>query len=253
MLLAVDIGNTHTKFGLFQEDQLKQKFSARTDSYTCKEDLNDEPFAGAAFDSAIICSVVPEAEHRLARALSGRFGIEPMLVRNHLDFGLTIRYEPLQALGTDRVVNAFAAAEKYGVPCIICSLGTATTFDVVNEKRELLGGAIVPGMRTTAKALHLYTARLPEVDLKKPKSIIGSTTVEAIRSGLFYGQTSIVEGFVSRCKRELGDNPKVVATGGFASTIFEYTTVIDVVDENLTLDGLRMLYDRLGKGSAVNL
>ena len=171
-------------------------------------------------------------------------GIDTLFINNNFDFGLTIKYEPLVAAGTDRLVNSFAATEKYGVPCIVCSFGTATTIDVVNEKRELLGGLIAPGMETMAKALHLNTAKLPEVEVKTLKSIIGHTTETSIQSGILYSQVGLIESAVSRISEKIGDIPNVVATGGFASLISESTSAINIVDENLTLDGLRMLYSR---------
>jgi type III pantothenate kinase len=247
MLLAVDIGNTSTKFGLFDGELLSSKFSIPTDSRSTKDDLSSavgnrlaKPLAGA-----IVCSVVPDANASMLEFLTGLNIDHPVFVSNDLDFGLVINYEPLSAIGTDRVVNSFAAAEKYGLPCIVCSFGTATTIDVVDENRVLLGGIIAPGMKTMAKALHLNTAKLPDIEIEKPKTVIGKTTVSSIQSGIFNGQIAMVEGMIQRIRKEIGEGPKVIATGGFASPIAENTECIDIVDENLLLYGLQLVYSRI--------
>jgi type III pantothenate kinase len=246
MLLAVDIGNSNIKFGIFDGEQLLSKFSIPTDRNATADGLKTTvgPRLDLPITSSIVCSVVPQIENALAEFLLSSIGVEPVFVRNDFDFGLKINYEPLTAAGTDRLVNAFSAVEKYGVPCIICSFGTATTFDVVDRDRVLMGGVIAPGMKTMAKALHLNTAQLPEVEVKTPESVIGNTTITSIRSGVFYGQIAIVEGIIDRIKKEMGDTPKVIATGGFASSIAENTDRFDLVDENLLLDGLHLLSRR---------
>ena len=244
MLLAVDIGNSDIKFGIFDSERLLSKFSIPTNSTFNADDLKSQIGDKRSISNAIICSVVPEKELSLKAALHNTLGVEALTVRNDVDLGLKINYQPLSTLGTDRLVNSFAATEKYGLPCIVCSIGTATTFDVVNKERELLGGVIAPGMKTMAKALHLNTAKLPEIEIEMPESVLGHTTEEAIRSGIFYGHVAMVEGFIHRLKKEIDDVPKVVATGGFASLIAESTTLIDIIDENLLLDGLRLLYER---------
>lgn len=245
MLLAVDIGNSNIKFGIFDSGQLLSKFSIPTNAEFSADGLKALLGNENYLSNAIVCSVVPEKEAALKDALHSAFGVETFFASNDLDFGLKVNYQPLSALGTDRLVNSFAAAEKYGAPCIVCSIGTATTFDVVNKARELLGGIISPGMKTGAKELHMNTAKLPEIEIEKPISIIGNSTVESIRSGIFYGHVSMIDGLVQKIKTEIGDNPKVIATGGFATMIAENTTSIDVVDENLLLNGLRLLQERI--------
>lgn len=243
MLLAVDIGNSNTKFGLFDGEHLVSKVSVPTNPDTFKNDVA-EIFGDVTVTAAIICSVVPVAEQTLDEVLREPLGVEPILVRNDFDFGLKINYKPIASVGTDRLVNAFAAVEKYGVPCIVCSFGTATTIDVVNANREMLGGAIAPGMKTMATALSLNTAKLPEIEIAKPDSVIGDTTVGSILSGVFYGQIGMAEGMISRFQNEIDGKAKVIATGGFSRPIAEHTDLIDIVDPNLLLDGLRLLYDR---------
>ena len=247
MLLAVDIGNSNIKFGIFDSERLISKFSIPTSNELSADDLKSLIDSKISVTNAIVCSVVPEKEPSLMDALLHAFGIEAVIVRNDLDLGLKINYQPLSTIGTDRLVNSLAAAEKHGVPCIVCSLGTATAFDVIDQNRELLGGIIAPGMKTMAKALHLNTAKLPEVNIEKPKSLIANTTATSIQSGIFYGHIAMIEGIIKRILKEISVEPRVIATGGFASLIAENTTSIDIVDENLLLDGLRFLNDRIRK------
>lgn len=243
MLLAVDIGNSAIKFGVFDGPHLTSKFSIPTNSDLHSAELI-EKIGNATISKALVCSVVPGVNSQLSDALKAAFDIDVRFVTNEMDFGLDIKYEPLAAAGTDRLVNAFSAAEKYGVPVIACSFGTATTIDVVDKNRVLLGGLIAPGMKTMAKALHLNTAQLPEIEINTPDTVINHTTETSIQAGIFYSQIGLVESSIARIKKEIGDNPKVIATGGFASMIAENTDVIDVVDEDLLLDGLRILAER---------
>jgi type III pantothenate kinase len=246
MLLAVDIGNTSTKFGIFDGERLSSKFSISTDPNSTIDELKFLVGQNIheSISEAIVCSVVPGMDASMRELLIDVGIADPVFVSNSFDFGLKINYQPLSSLGTDRLVNSFAAAEKYRVPCIVCSFGTATTVDVVDQNRELLGGIIAPGMETMVKALNMNTAKLPEIKIEKPKSIVGNSTVTSIQSGIFYGQIAIAEGMVERMKKEIGGNPNVVATGGSASLIAENTNCIDLVDENLLLDGLRLLQER---------
>ncbi|MFM9905551.1 MAG: type III pantothenate kinase [Pyrinomonadaceae bacterium] len=246
MLLAVDIGNSSIKFGVFDGETLHSKFSIATQRGSTADQLREAVENRLEFpiSSAIMCSVVPKLEAPLRTFLKTSYAVDPFIVKNNLDFGLKIHYQPLEAAGTDRIVNCFAAAEKYGVPCIVCSFGTATTIDVVDDAREMLGGLIAVGLFASAKALHQQTAQLPEVEIREPESVIGHTTETSIQSGIFYSQIGLVESVVARFKNQIGDNLKVIATGGFASMIAKNTDVIDVVDENLLLDGLRVLAHR---------
>jgi type III pantothenate kinase len=247
MLLAVDIGNTSIKFGIFDGDTLLSK-----SSIPAKRDYTNDEILAAIGDSldlpienSLVCSVVPELDDIVGVLIAEQCGVDARFVTSDLDFGLKIDYQPLDAIGADRLVNSFAASQKYGVPCIVCSLGTATTVDVVGSGNELLGGLIAPGMATMAKALYLNASRLPEVSLEKPPSIIANNTVDSIRSGIFYGQLSMIEGIIQRVSDQLDSKPTVVATGGFAAMISKETDTIDIVDENLLLDGLNLLSRRL--------
>ncbi len=249
MLLAIDIGNSSIKFGVFESDTLVDKFLIQTKrDYTVEELLFDrlryveERFF--SIDSACVSSVVPEIDDTVREACKKMLHVTPVFVDHTFDFGLKIKYEPVTAAGTDRLVNAAAAVMKYGKPVIVCSFGTATTIDAVNANGEYLGGTIAPGMNTLAEALHLKTSKLPHVAIEKPAGVIGHTTVDSIRSGVFFGYLGLVEGILRRMFDELGETPTVVATGGFAKTISENCDLINIVDEILMLDGLRILFER---------
>jgi type III pantothenate kinase len=244
MLLAIDIGNSSIKFCVFDRDKLVSKFSIPTNKNSTSEDLDRDVAKNLPEDiSAVIAaSVVPEVEKPLTEFIESRFGVTPIFVDSSFDFGLKIWYEPVSAVGIDRLVAASAAAAKYGVPCIICDFGTATTIDAVNTDREYLGGIIAPGMNTMAEALHLKASKLPKVEIVKPKSVIGNTTVGSIQSGIFYGYIGLVEGIISRMIGELGDNPNIIATGGFAGLVASECDTIETMDECLILEGLRLVY-----------
>lgn len=249
MLLAIDIGNSSTKFGIFDGEALLHKFSIQTKrDYTVEEllfdrlKLHEQQFIQVDIDTCVVASVVPEMNGVVAQVCSELFKIKPRFVDSTWDFGFSINYDPPTAAGVDRLVNCFAAVTKYGSPVVACSFGTATTIDVVNESDEYIGGIIAPGMATMAKALQIATSKLPNVSIEKAVAVIGKTTETSIRSGIVNGHISMVEGLLKR----IGDGGKVVATGGFARLIAAETTVIDVVDDNLTLEGLRLLAIRDG-------
>lgn len=247
MLLAVDIGNTQTKFGVFEAEQLKSKLAIPT-----VREITSSGLAKVVgnritdtIEAAIVSSVVPEIDAAFREFVGTQYAVEPVFVENDFDFGLTIKYEPLTDAGADRLVNTFSAVEKYGAPCIVCSFGTALTIDVVNKYRVLVGGMIAPGMNTLAVALNSTTSKLPEVTIEKPASLIQNTTVESIRSGIVYGYFGMVERLLASTREEIGGETKVIATGGTASMIAENTTQIDIIDDNLLLEGLQRLYERL--------
>jgi len=247
MLLAVDIGNSKIKFGIFDEEKLVSRFSIPTIRNSSPLELKTA--IGSKFDhpisEALVCSVVPEINISISEFLSAELGVKPVFVSNDLDFGLKINYQPLDDAGADRLVNTFSAVEKYGAPCIVCSFGTALTIDVVSRNRELIGGVIAPGMRSLATALNITTSRLPEVEIEKPAKVIQNRTVGCLQSGIVYGYFGLVDGLTARLKNEAGGNPKVIATGGFAELVAENTSCIDVVDSDLMLEGLARLYRRM--------
>jgi len=246
MLAAIDIGNSAVKVGLFENSALISKFSVPTKRDLSPDDmanLLDSPLAGNV-GSAIICSVVPELDETIGNYLAAR-DLPSYFVRPTDDLGLRIAF-PVDSFGADRLVNSVAAAQKYGVPCIVVSLGTATTIDVVNSKREYLGGLIAAGMTVIAQALALAASKLPEIELKRSEYVIAQTTETAIRSGIVNGQIAMVEGLLERAVAELGEKPTVVATGGFTEMIASEIELINVVDVDLTLEGLRLAAGRLG-------
>lgn len=245
MLLTVDIGNSSIKFGVYDRETLISKFHIPTRHDYSASEIKRMVGNNLTFevDAAIASSVVPEVEEPIREFLKHEFGIKTVFVRNLFDFGLKIKYDPVSSLGTDRLIDAFAAVRKYGSPCIVCDFGTATTIDAVNSDGSYLGGVITPGMNTLSEALHLKTSKLPSVPIKKPLNVIGNTTLESIQSGIFYGYIGLVEGILIRMIRELGETPKVIATGGFAKLIGENCDLIEIVDENLMLDGLRLLHE----------
>ncbi|MFN0140168.1 MAG: type III pantothenate kinase [Pyrinomonadaceae bacterium] len=247
MLLAIDIGNSQVKCGIFDHENLVSKISIPT-----SRDITSDALASLLsdkitwpIDAAIISSVVPEVDGAFREFVIAGFNLAPIFVNHELDLGLKINYQPPGDVGADRLVNAFAATEKYGAPCIVCSFGTATVTDVVNASREFVGGLIAPGIKTLAAALKLTTSKLPEVNIEKPDNVVQNTTVGAIRSGVVHGYFALVEGLIAGVKKESGSELKVIATGGFAQMIAENTDQIDVVDKDLTLEGLRRLYARI--------
>lgn len=249
MLLAIDIGNSSTKFGIFDGDSLLHKFSIQTKrDYTAEELLFDrlkvheQDFIQIDIDTCVVASVVPELSAVIEQVCNELFKITPRFVDAGWDFGFAIDYDPPSAAGVDRLINCFAAAAKYGTPVVACSFGTATTIDIVSDENVYVGGIIAPGMATMAKALQLATSKLPEVALTAPDAIIGKTTVTSIQSGIVNGHVAMIEGLLKR----IGSSGKTVATGGFARMIASQTSAIDIVDENLTLEGLRLLALRDG-------
>lgn len=247
MLLAIDIGNSSTKLGVFDNDTLVKRLIIPTIRSKTADQLHAsvEEELNQQFSAVIISSVVPELNDSFRALGEDYFNQTPFFVHNALDFGLEIKYSPPENLGIDRLVAAFAAARKYGAPVIVCDFGTATTIDAVSGKNEYLGGIITPGMNTLSEALFIKTSKLPRVEIRKPETVIGSTTVHSIQAGIFYGYIGLTEGIIRRMSAELGGKPKTVATGGFAALIAENCDLIETVDENLMLDGLRLIHERL--------
>lgn len=252
MLLAVDIGNTNIVFGLFKGDKLIRTWRSETNH---KRSLNEysreinEVFTSAGIrpeeiKGVIVSSVVPGMDGLIRELSTDLFGSEPKFISadSFKDLKVLVNKEEV---GADRLVNAWAAYKIYGGPVIVVDFGTATTFCAVSAKGEYLGGAIAPGVGMARDALHEKTARLPRIDIEFPKKAIGRSTLEAMRSGLFFGYVEMAKGMVARLKKETGGRPKVVATGGFAGTIQKNLKVFDEVDQDLTLKGLRLLWEEL--------
>lgn len=240
-ILAIDIGNSFTKFALFENETLQERLKIPTVRYA--DDISIPDF-NYKIHAVVIASVVPELRNAYCKFSENRFNLEPIFVDSTFDFGLKINYFPSESLGVDRLVNAFAAAEKYGAPCVVCSLGTATTIDLVNAKREFAGGIIAPGMRLMSESLFQKTAKLPQIEITQAEKIIGNSTVEAIQAGVYFGSVALVDGIVERMFDELGETAKVIATGGLAKEIAAESKRIEIVDENLLLEGLRLVYQK---------
>jgi len=246
MLLAIDIGNSAIKFGVFDGKNLVSRFTIPTERSQTADELHKaiKFELQHTFTSVIVSSVVPETDTAIREFSLKYLGLNAVFVTNEFDFGFSrIRYHPVASLGTDRLIAAFATVHKYGKPCIVCDFGTATTIDAVNSNGEYLGGVIAPGIKTLAEALHLKTSKLPKVEIVKPQSIMGTTTLGCIQSGIFFGYIGLAEGILNRISIELGETPKIISTGGFAGLIASECALIDVVDENLILNGLRLLQE----------
>jgi len=234
MLLAIDVGNSTTCFGLFEKGKLKKEWLFET-----KRLYGWEPSGAIAQLPVIVSSVVPKADAILKNKL-----FKPQFVNAGNIKGLKVKVKNKKEVGADRVVNAYAAAQLYGAPAIVVDFGTATTFDIVSKKGEYLGGAIAPGILLTRDVLHERTAKLPRIEIKPPRDIIGNSTVEAMRSGLLYGYAAMVEGMLMRFKAKLGGKVNVVATGGMSKLIGKYARGIDIIDEKLTLKGLNLIWQK---------
>lgn len=257
MLLVIDVGNTNTVLGVFDKDHLICDWRIRTVRDTTADEFNILArglFSGngitfSDIKKTVISCVVPPAV-RILDIFCQKYldqaplWVDPDAVRQLMP----ILYNNPAEVGADRVVNAIAAYEKYKESLIIIDFGTATTFDVITEKGEYLGGAIIPGIMISAEALFQKASRLPRVEIfMPPESVIGRDTIDSIKSGLMHGNAALVDGMVARMKKEMGTTPRVIATGGLAVLIAELTGSIEIVDNNLTLEGLRIISRELDK------
>ena len=253
MLLVIDIGNTNTSLGVFEGEKLAAHWRLTTArSRTVDEwgvhTRNLFALAGLDFksiDAIAIASVVPPLNFTLKQMSETYFHLTPLFIDHTINTGVPILYDPPSDVGADRIVDAVAAIQKYGAPCIVVDFGTATTFDAINAKGEYLGGVITPGITISSDALFERAAKLPRVEIKRPQRVIGSTTVEAMQSGLYHGYAGLVDGILKEMIDELGGAPKIIATGGLAPLIAKGSEFIQEVDQNLTLDGLRLVYERV--------
>jgi len=252
MILVVDIGNTNIVFGLYKNDDLSGILRVETDlSMSAKGYadkllvfLESEQVSVPKLNGSIIASVVPEIDEVIKEACRAILNSEPVYVSHRIDLGLKISYDNPGHVGTDRLVNAVAAFEKYKQAVIIIDLGTATTFDCVTAEGEYLGGAISPGLKISAEALFKKASKLPRVDLASPDKVICTDTVTNMQSGILFGYAGLVDGLVNRMKKEMGSEPFVVATGGLASLILPLSDTVDAVYEYLTLYGLKIIFER---------
>jgi type III pantothenate kinase len=255
MLLAVDIGNTSTTIGVFDGEKLRATWHMATGVHRMPDEyaslllslLRHQGLGTADIKAVALCSVVPPLISTFEELFERYFNIEPMVVGAGVKTGVRIRMDNPREVGADRIADAAAAHHLYGGPVIVIDLGTATTFGIISKEGDYIGGIIATGIATAAEALFTRTAQLPRVELFHPKHVIGTNTVAAIQSGVIYGYASLVEGMLERIQKELGEKARVVATGGYAGLIAHETDVIDVVDPDLTLIGLRLIYE-MNKG-----
>jgi len=256
MLLAIDVGNSNIVLGVFDGAALVQSWRLQTLRERTSDELGlivDGLFAHSRIErvqvrGVILGSVVPPLTGTMQAMVDRYFGVKALTIEPGVDTGMPILYDNPSEVGADRIVNGVAAWERFGRaaarPMIVVDFGTATTFDAISAKGEYLGGAICPGVQISADALFQRAARLPRIDVRKPPRIVGRTTTGAMESGLFYGHVGMVEGLVKRMSDELGGNAICVATGGLADVIAPETRLIEHVDPDLTLHGLRIVWER---------
>ena len=250
MLLAVDIGNTNIALGVFEGEQLRATWRVATGVNQMADEyavlllnlMHHQGLEASDIKGVALCCVVPPLLTTFEELFQRYFHISPLVVGPGLKTGVRIRVDNPREVGADRIANAAAAHHLYRGPIIIVDLGTATTFDTVSKEGDFLGTAIAPGIATAAEALFARASALPRVELVHPKQAIGTNTIAAMQSGIVFGYVGLVEGVVARIRQELGEKAKVVATGGYAGLIAKENTIIDEVNPDLTLVGLRLIY-----------
>ena len=252
MLLVVDAGNTNIVFAVHERGEWRGIWRIRTEAQRTSDEygvwlqalLAHIGIKPAEIAAAVIGTVVPAALYHLRKLCRDWFEVEPLIARAELDWGFEIKVDTPGEVGADRLLNALAGHQNYGGPLIVIDLGTATTFDVVDGEGAYLGGAIAPGINLSISALHQAAARLPRIGIGRPQAVIGRNTVSAMQSGIYWGYVGLIEGLVRRIQGEFGAAMKVIATGGLAPLLAEGSTLIERIDPDLTLEGLRMLAER---------
>jgi type III pantothenate kinase len=252
MLFVIDVGNTNTVLGVYQNEELIHHWRIETNRYKTEDEygmvigslLKYADIQFTDFTDVIISSVVPPIMFALERMSTKYFKQKPLVVGPGIKTGLNIKYDNPKEVGADRIVNAVAGIAQYGSPLIIVDFGTATTYCYIDENKNYIGGAIAPGINISTEALYTKASKLPRIELSTPTNIVGRNTVEAMQVGILYGYVGQVEGIVKRMKEQAKKEPTVIATGGLASLISKESTVIDVIDPYLTLKGLYLIYKR---------
>lgn len=251
MLLAIDLGNTNIKYGVFDGEKMVASFrvssriSRTADEYgsVLVGLLSDSGIKKSDIDGIIFSSVIPALNYTICHMCEFFFGIQPIMIGPGIKTGLNIKAENPREVGADIIVNSVSAFNKYGGPVVVIDFGTATTFDVISEKCDLIGVVIAPGIKTSLEGLATKTAQLPMVELDAPKTVIGKNTKHCMQSGIIFGFAGLVDNILRKIKKELGvEQLNVVATGGLGEIIAKEAKGINVVDRTLTLDGLRYIY-----------
>ena len=253
MILVLDVGNTDIVLGVYRDRKLMDFWRISTDKNKTSDEYGILIYQFFQYNNlnisdikdVVIASVVPNIMYSLETAIEKLFNIVPLIVGPGIKTGINIKYDDPTEVGADRIVNAIGAYEKYGGPLIIVDFGTATTFCVISEKGEYLGGAIAPGVKISSDVLFEKAAKLPKVELVRPRNIIGKSTVTSMQAGIIYGYIGLVEYIVKKMQMEIKGGPaKVIATGGFVVFIVNETSCIDIVDRLLSLEGLNIIYER---------
>jgi len=250
MLLAIDIGNTDTTLGVFEDVKLRATWHMATNIHRMADEyaaillnlLRHQNLDTPDITAVTMCSVVPPLITTYEDLFQRYFHLSPLVVGAGVKTGVSILIDNPREVGADRIVNAAAAHHLYGGPIIVTDLGTATTFDIVSREGCYQGGVIAPGINTAAETLFMKAAMLPRVELTHPKHTIGTSTVTAMQSGIIFGYVALIEGMIARIQQELGEKARVVATGGWSTLMAKETAVFDVVNPDLTLIGLRLIY-----------
>ena len=248
MLLVIDIGNTNTSLGVFEKDELVHTFALSSDIKKTDDEyginllaiLNHKNIA-SKIEGAIVSSVVPQLCEIYKNAIKKYLNIEAITLSYKSKMPIKLNLANNKEIGADRIANAVAATSKYKLPAIVIDFGTATTFDIVDNNANFIGGLIAPGLKIQAKSLSQFTSKLPKLKIEAPSSAIGKDTIGAMLSGIVLGHSCMIDGMIKKCEKELGQKATVVATGGYSSVLFENSS-IDYIDKDLTLFGLKELY-----------
>lgn len=253
MTLVIDVGNTNLTLGVYRGEELAATFRMTTKTPRTSDEygvmisqlLQNKGMDAAALEGSVIASVVPDVMHSLVGGIIRYTGTTPLIVGPGVKTGIRLVTEDPKAIGADRIVDAVAAYEKYGGPVLVLDFGTATTYDLITEKGEFCAGITAPGIRISSDALWKQTAKLPNIEIKKPGTILAQETISSMQAGLVYGQIGQTEYIIKKVKEESGiSSLKVVATGGLGRLIADETDAIDIYDSSLTLDGLRIIYGK---------